>query len=166
MAGGFISKVLSYLKQQREKRKVKAAKFAAEQERRNAEYEEIERRKSYFEFWRYRGKVYGIKKSRYTEGDYSYARTEFYLDITGHKEQRVIVDKCNLAIANGHDVIVTYARGASQKTGYCVRVQNVSAKIYTDIDDGLEMTCKAAKLSRAYGLKRLNMELERNQAAL
>lgn len=122
-------------------------------------FEEQRENTRQFIFWHYRGKAYGIKKTRYQDGDYLYIKSECYLDMGGGETEHFELFRCDLPVGNGHEMVMIYAKPVGAKGGRCVRAINLSSKQYIDIEHYLDMVQESSSLDRQYGLARLNRDL-------
>lgn len=145
--------------------KKRFAEYQAEQQRKfreeRAAFEKKREETKQYVFWKYRGKAYGISKTRYQDGDYIYPRTMLYLDMGDEKSPKFQLDRCDFAVGNGHDVLLIFARGADTDSGWCIRAINLSSRNFFALDQNMERVRKQTGLDQEYGLKRLNRDLEK-----
>jgi hypothetical protein len=106
-----------------------------EQAKRDAD-EQIKRRaKRYFDFWFYRGIVYGGQKYWDGNGQSKWRVIQFFLQRKDKADEEIKLHRYDLPIANGQEVAVIYSRLKGQKSGFAVVYCNYNTRQNITLDD-------------------------------
>lgn len=111
----YISKFVDKVKEYNKKKEI---------ERENRRQQEFSAK--YYDFWNYRGRVYGASKFQKRFGDTLVTYTEFFISRSSGPDEQVSLHGYDLPIANGQEVMVVYGGSALENGGQIVLYINLA----------------------------------------